>query len=954
MSKFTFIEEIAEHAAISPATFFTHGTRVLDEITANGYDFQDPNNPLINLMEISAIQVAGLMQKTDVVTRKRYPRLAQTLSDLYPHMTSEEFSGIWGSPIRNHIITLGLGYVQVGQYAVYNPVTGLNEIVIPRDTVFTGNGYSFTIHQPLIISVFPNGDIRVNFDSTVSSPILERETNLVDTRIGYFENTKFLLIDIPCDQLNIISANEPVTATRSWNVTAEIEDYFFYARGYYKEANGPWVEMQITHDTDSYDPVTPTMVIEVEDSIVRCSIPDVFIERGQVGALARVDIYTTKGETSIDLSGLEMSEWEVTWNDFSGLSVGYLAPLQEVTSRLIYSTQISNGGTNGQSFEEVRESVIYSDYGKRGAYTDEELVSALAKYGYQGSLRKDTLTDRVYIASRSVDTSASLALTGLSSGIGIVNEPVVFYTGRDDLTYAMSVHEKRATIFPNMLYREKAGSIAPLSDTEYAELQALSKAALVDELNANLYFYTPFHMVLDYSTPIFTARSYRMTSPTVAFRNLLATNNVLGFTTYSNDVTVSYSDSGYQLKVVAARPKAVSGFKLQLVFENVEGSTHYLTANESNVLTDTMEFVFDLGSTFEIDVNGSISVMAYNSSHVLEETVMSLSQVFRCIYLVETDTEQVSSFDDQYFRDAYSEILTAITLENMKVTFGQYLEGYSMQSRPLLQAPSYQRYLSDVPDVYLENVYEQDVAGTKVYYDEATDTISFNLLHAIGDPKLDENGDVIYLHRAGDPVRDPATNDFVQTKPASLSREVRFPLFDAKALLATNENIVAYRQTIPANVVDILTRDIATLQRKVISSTKLYFEPLATQQSAEVNISSSRAVNMRTALSFAVNYQLTVSAYDDNDFRKVLRTSTIATIAKVIGSNSFSISKLISELEKLAPNKVTSITVSNPIGDTGVAVIEEPLSSFSIKKVMRLEANGRLTIDDDVDITFTR
>ncbi|QAX96016.1 hypothetical protein [Vibrio phage vB_VmeM-Yong XC32] len=953
MSNYKYIDDLANHFAISPATTFTHGTRMLNDAIGGEVDIADPNNPFIGLLEINATQVAALMQRTDVSTRKRFAKLAQTLTDLYPHMSDEDFAGIFGSPNYQHVISVGLGKNQIIANAVADSGTGLRHIRIPRDTIFRADDLPFTIHQPIDISVYPNGELRAEFDSSVESPINRRQSNIIETNIGFWEGTEMFVMNIPCDQLDILSVAEPVTASTSWEQEVEIAGNFFYARGYYSSDNINWTEMHTTFDTNNFDPINPTMVVRVEDGLVRCFIPDVFIEEERVGAYARVDVYTTQGRINIDLSNSDSADWEAEWNDYSGLSAGYVAPLQNITSRIIFSTQVSTGGSDAMTFEEIKDRVIYNRFGKNGAYTGEELRQELRELGYESSLRKDTLTDRIYVASKRIDDAVLLSDTGLATGIGVISEPIAFYTGRTDLAYAMRKHTTRATILPAALYKEQSGGVSILSEAEKDALHALTPSALVDELNQNDYFYTPFYTVLDYTNTLFTSRAYWLSSPEVVYRNALVNNNALGFTASTTDVQVTHDTDKMSVKVTAARPKDVTGIHLQMTFKGDDEELYYVTQPATYLTDTTMEFTFEFGTTYDIDSSHNFNTTAKDKNHSTVDVRINLEQEFELFFIVETPTSTASSFDDKFYSGGYGTTVTAIAYENLKARFGRYLDGLFLSSRTLVQSATYELHLVDVPETYLENVYETDANGYKPYVDN-DGNITFNLLHAIGDPKLDGNGDPVYLHRAGDPKLNAATGDPIIANPEDYSREVRLPLLDARFLLATDESIVAYREALPARIYEYLSKDIAELRKSVLERTNLFYEPLTNQQSTLVKVADGREQSMRTALAFAIDFQLTVPAYENDAFRAALISSAKTTLATILSSNEIAMSVITSQLKALAPDNILNVTVSNPIGSTGYASIQEALSSFSIGKTMRLQPNGQTVIVDDVSVSFSK
>lgn len=952
-TRYKVAQTMASHLAYSPATIHMEAFEMLTDAMDDKYDVVDANNPFVQSGEMTATAVCGLMMRMDGAERKRYARLAQTMADLYPHMSDQDVVDIFATPVRNHLITLGLSAKQIRSLATYNDNTGLRHIHIPRDTVFNAEGYHFTIHQPIVITVWDNGDIQALFNADVESPILTRQVNTIAHRSASYEGVEYFVMDIPTDQLNVVSFSESLSGARKWTAEIEVEDSFFYARAYYTTDGSNWTEMHTVFDADIYDPTNPTMVIEVDDNIVKAHIPDIFITENMVGITARVDIYTTVGEASIDLSNVESGEWAATWNDFSNLSTGYVAPLENITSRLIYSTDSTSGGRDAKTFKEVKHAVLYQNYGKRGAYTEDELNEHYTSAGYTFSLRKDTLFNRVYVASRSLDDVLPLKATGLTTGVGVSNEAVTVYTKQADLSYGLVRNEDRCCLLPSLLYKEGDGVMVPLTDTEYNELLALDSSLLVEELNDSNYAFSPFHTVLDYSNAVFRARSYWLTNPQALYRNVSAQNAKLGYTITSSDVALELTEGGYQLTVTADQPSGVEVIYLQLTLRDRNDDLVYYSA-EGTVNPDaTVTFVFMLPTTFDITSDHEVDIIATDSSAATVTTRCSLSQSVNLIYIVPSASAHASGFDDKGYLGVYSETVTALTHETVTLEFGKYMNGLFLLPATQLKAATYQQYTVNVEKTYEESIYERDALGLVLYYD-ADGLPYFNQLHAAGDTVYDTDGNVVYLHEVGDYVLNAATGLPIQESDIDYLREIRMPLFDARFYFATNPYIETYREAIPEAVLGYLEGDIADYRPKILEGTQLYFEPLATQQRTEVQISEERTVTMRTALSFTVVFLASPAAYDNYEFREAMEAAAKAALLEAIGDGYFTMKEINTALNALGGDKIYNVTVTDPTGGTGYAKITEGLSSFSLAKTMTLKANGERTIVDDITFTWTK
>lgn len=943
---------LTNHLAISPTTIQQHALDMLGESIGGELDIVDPTSPYIGLLEMSSTQTSASMCRFDAGLRKLYPKLALNISDLTPHLSDDDVTDLFATPVRNHYVYLSFGLEQIKQYAIADDDGVLSHVYLPKDTTLKANGISFIFHQPIVITVYGTGEVKAKFDDTVSAPLSSRLGNVIDTRIARYEVTDFLEMAIPCDQLNVVSYSEPIISSSSWSMEVEFSDKFHYAQAYYTSDNITWYEMHTAMINDVYDSINPTMLIDVTDGILTARIPDIFVNEGKVGVTARVDIYTTQGELTISLGSLDATEWDITWNDFGGLHTGLLDPLQYITSRLIYSTQVSNGGDNGLAFTALRNSVIYGKGNKSAAYTEEELTVELANLGYGTSLRKDNLTDRIFTASKSADNATLLSATDLSTGIGVINQALTIYTGRTDLNKALIKSEKRSCLLPTALYKSFDGSVSILSDSEYSELHSLDADAFVAAMNENGYYYSPFHTVLDYSSAVFQVRSYWLTNSYEQYRNRVIENGNLVYTVETNTVTLEYTEDKYVLSVTATKPSTLIGLYLQLTVKDDRGNLFYLSSDETVIDSTTSSFNFVLETSFDFDTGHDFDLLMKNSQDVLDTIRVNIAQSFNLVY-VTTSADVTSTFDTLYSNDIYTNKVSGITLEETNLVFGKYMDGLSVGARTLLQSETYETYKNDVPDVYAVDIYEKDATG-RVYTLDDQGVPVFNRLHIAGEQKLDEEGELKYLHRAGDYVLDIATGEPTVLTPRDYSREVRIPLFDARFNYITDTAVVAYRESLPSYIFSYLENDILSLRETLFARTNLFFEPQSTMQYTTVKISEDAQDYINTALSFTLVFQLTATAYEDDFFRDTIIEKTKNLIVSELETGVFSYSNLIGQLNNLRGSGVLNVSCNNPIGSHGYAEITDPLSAFSIDKSMKLESNGLFSISDRISFSFEK
>jgi hypothetical protein len=984
------IKNLSEHLAISPASIGEYTLDKMQLALEGDIDINEPTSPFMQLVQANAVNTAACMLRNDTADRKRYPNLALTISELLPHLNSDDLVDIFSAPIRNHIVNLSLSTQELTEYAIQDDARGIKFLEVPADTQFTCSGYSFMFHQPIEIRITPSGYISAVFKDEYDSPLLQRVGNKISVNKYKLSGTEFFNMAIPCDQLAIQTYEDVITTGQPWSVSAIIDNKFTYARGWYYTTTGVWTEIDVKFDRTYYDINVPTMILELTGELLNASIPDIYISNGMVGTKARIDIYNTKGYSSINLSAQVSDDWEIDFSDYSDLSGSNDEPLFSVGTRVIFSTDKTTGGTDGMSFEEVRKQVIYGDGIKLGAYTAEELVAVLEKRGYRSVLRRDTITDRIYVASRTVDNPDTLPSTGLSSGVGVTNAICVFDEEATDLPLSMITNVGCSVIKPVALYKLTNSTATIMSDVNRLVIEGkveTDKDSLVEELNKGTYAWSSLHTVLDYNNPVFLVRQYHLTSPSYEYLSVEDNNWLMGYSVDTTDVSLElvsqstdntmvavndvspgfFSDvdltkrDKYTIKVHGVIPKGVDNLHAQLVYEYL-GEKFYLDSTVEQATETDVVFTFDLHTNLDIDTDDTFSIVM-KKLYLNEEAVVrvGLESELSIVYLAET--ENVLTYfdiDNLIEKSIYNEgKVSTINIDTIGVKFGDHFDGLFNYGRTLLRATEYQTHKTSKQAVWSKDVPLRD-ADQQIVYEvdrsELPNKVNISLLYEKGTPRVDAAGDPIWEYEEGDYILD-SDNKLIPVGGASNSelREVRFHLMDARFRYTTTDSVLDYIKEIPSTILSYLNKDVASLKKEMLERTELYYEPLATRSSAKViTEDNSDGFLAELAVEISVNFQLTKEGYLDESFKASLRTLAKSVIVAQLSTGVISTTTMTKNLYDLDRDKILTISITTPFGSDVHAYVKEDDGVFSLDKKLALQPNNTITISDTLSINFTK
>lgn len=907
----------------------------------------DTTNPLVALLGASANQAAGCAIQADALVRRVYPRLSKTQEDLYAHMSDEDYVGRFATPDQATLqVTLSVD--QIIQSAVIDSITGLPTLIIPADTRWTGSGYDFYQHHPVVIQLVEGGGLLVKLDTATHSTVLSKPaSNLIRTERQRIDGLDKIRLYIPVEQLRMESASQPISSSSGLNKVITHVDNFYYLRAWTTTNGNNWTEIHVTHDEQVYDPFQPTVIVTVLEGMIRVKLPEVYLTNGTSGSQIRLDLYTTKGETGFDLSTLASNDWGAVFADPNNRYGTFSGPLSAVTDLTINSVSLLQGGRAPLSFELLREKTTYGLKGKQTSVTDKELVTQLRVAGYNVSLIKNTVAGRVYLASRTLPSDATL---NVSAGIGVNCTPIIVDADRLDLPSSMIVNSDRTTIKPTALFESTSAGINILSDASADDIRGLDRIALVDRVNQSELYYTPFHYVLDASQSVFNARAYILDSPSHTSHSYEQNNTQIGYVVSTSTVSIALADTDYVVTVIADVPNGLAGLDLQVVYVNGTErlstlATRGAVANGQATFTFRLETTLDLDSEHKLTLNNLV-----DGASTIKDAITTLDTQLEFLYVAESLTQQVTAFDNKIAFGVLPGVYSGVAYEVAKVTLGTPMSGLFARARSLPHPPVYERYAADVVDTYRVTEYETRSDGS-IIFDLVGGKPTARILNAKGDPKLN-NGEPVVLHAKGDIRYNEDSGLPVILEARKYTREARFVLLDAKFLFGDTPDVIRYRNTIPRSIERYLEGDIADLRSRLIERTELYFEPTSTTQTATAKVDAGREIRVNTALRFDVTVYMSKAGVLDNALRVQVAASVRDIIRSVVQGTQVSLNDIRGKLVGLRTNDILDIIVADTLPGSGFVTITDDGSEFAVRSRVLPLTNAKLDIEDDINFTY--
>lgn len=952
-------------------SFLANPTRIqqtmvdhVEDVAEGRVKFVDPSNPVVATLEAASVISAAVVQRNDRNIRRLYPASAQTYDDLYYHMSDKDYMDRFAKPSQSKF-SLMFRKDEILAKMVEDVDTGYRKVVIPRNSYFTITETRFAIEYPIEIRQQTHGGLSIVYDTSETSPIQELSTNLVtwEERFNDDGNT-YIWLEFDTIQVSVESQLGDLNSSTRFSTDIALTDQYYYSRVYIRNDQGVWIEIPTTHSQQVYDIDQITAVLRYNENVLTVSIPEIYTANATNSRKIRIDVYETKGPLNILLNNYPNSAFTATWYAIDPVDQTiFTAPMTTLETSIIFSRSIAMGGRDGLSFAELKERLISNAVGTpKIPISNVQIEKELIDEGYEIVKNIDVITNRVYLATRDLPDPTNKALitpaaASIQTGLFTIEEAVKVSTVIDN--------GNAITITPETLYQNVNGRIVLVSTDRVNALMTMPIEVRAIEVNANNYFYSPFHYVLDHSAEQLAVRPYFLDKPEIQSKVFVGENQTTQLQVTTSSYRITKSPLGYKVRVETTSSdnfKAIEDYELyaQMSYKPM-GQRDY--AFQNGVLlgrTDNNEliFEFDLATNFNVTTANGLELTKFLQYTTDPKNLPAeLFHEFDIVYAT------TAILDSQYSPDAVDEALgmlllpttiKGITHERLRIRFGYFLERLWARGRSVITTAVYKRYTTDIPLLYTTNVYQRnpDDDSTIIWVDGQPTQI---LLHAKGDQVLDVNNQPIYQFREGDVMEDVNGSPIV-TDGRGMYRQVDFMLIEGAYWFATDSITTAYRDELTAVLVDWITLGLNTIQQKLLDQTRIYFYPKTTTGLVEVMVLDGVVTTIEAGQSFNLTLHLDKSVFKNDALKKQLKVNSISTISTELKKSLVSLSRTISDLITSYAGDVINVSIDGLGGNKNYQAITimNDTDRLSIRKRLVAQPDGFLVVEEAVELNYIR
>ena len=927
------------------------------------YSIVTASNPFIAGLEADVILSVAEINRHEAIQREIYPELATGDREIYRHMSDTDYLGRFGAP-GSAPFTLVLSKDEIKNNAIQVGDTGVKKIVIPKNSYITVAGVTFSFMYPLEIRVMSHGGLQLVWDVDIQHPLQQMTSNFVTWAERQTSSGETLIvIDFTLNQFKLVTDTNVITNLSGFNKTYIVDDNFWYCRAYTSSNGVNWTECLTTHSDQTFNEDELTVTLQLLEGKLNVSIPQIYISNGLASGQLRVDIYSTKGEYSMMLSDYAPEVYQKFWEDYDSTdSLKYSNPLSKLHYLMVFSDGSCEGGSNQLSFKQLKKRVVQGATQISLPVTPVSMESKLESLGYGFVSQVDNLGTRIFLATRALPNYTG---TSLNAGANCTIESLITSIGELAKYPTVADNGTRVTIRPETLFKFENGITELVGLAELAELNAATDEALANTVNTSAYMFTPFYYVVDRSDDRLELRGYHLNDPEIISRHFVYENDTAEIEVATGSYSIEKTESGYRLLILTKSGASYQALKdsqvhCQLAFKPIgEDSYAFMNGTLYGLSEKERVWSFDLTTNYDVtDVDG----LVLNSFHMFEndpsEFATLLSGKFRVYHMVSgytlptlVETELDAEINDWGLPND----VVPVVKEELGIRFGSALTNLWSNCRPLVGEEDYLRYDADIPALWERTEYVLDPAtGFPNIVLDAEGNQTLEVKHAKGSPVLDAGGNPVMAHQKGE-------IKYENGEPVVISRrglkcELELFFLEGVFHFTTHSTDLKYLKTVAKQLINYLEGDISELSKSMLEETHLYYHPRKTLGQTKVLIDDKTETYIPANLSFKVKFYLPATSYANSSVQSTLKTTAKKIINELVSQTNVSVSEINEAIrEALGVDKVpVDITMS---GDGSVLTnftLYDDSSYCSVKRVLKLNPNSVLQIEDDIDVSFVK
>lgn len=896
---------------------------VLSNLETDGnITLSSATNPFIMLLESTASLTSAVAMESRNIIRRKFPSLAQSMDDLYPHLTDNELTYIFATPSET-TLRFSLEVTKLKSYGSQG--SNYIETQIPSGTTITVHDYTFTIINPVLIRIYNKIETPYVEVLTSSDKLAYSDPSIINANKQYqivHGNTPipFISFDIPVKQVKIKTVTATINKSTGCTINVSLSDQYCASTVTVEgdSTGNKEIELEQTFSEDYLDPSTPKVYVSLGDNKVTFKIPDIYVRSGLLSGTVTVKVYETKGLINLPMKSFTPDIYTITYAKGQTTAESTIKS-QDVVVRAISSLV---GGRNALTLDELKKSVIEGTTGPLEVpITDYQIVRSGENLNYTISKVEDTITKRKYVASKSLPKPDKSTQIKAMPDV-FVNKVGVMY---DEIAsfFPDCVKTDMFLIKARSVFKENNGKLLLVPESELKSINNMDILNKIQHYKDYKYFYNPFTYIVDMSEETTKTRVYYLDNPSMY--NLRVMNKNLNITDINATIEkfgISRTDKGYEILIKLLGDTGYEKInknyvKLQLSIP-IDGNNNVYFFGEYSEQDSC--FHFDIETSDFITTEDKIQIL--NGESVIPTKLASLSTTIEVLcYLTDPNVKDIKGYLRENIMDTNND-KTSLFLDTINICFGKEIEYLWAETYSSYTDRQYKRYSSDVYKTYEENVYKLDVNGNIMFEKQNDSTIRAIILHNKGDQVLDEGGLPIKLHKEGDIILDEDGDPIIDVIPGVI-KYIDILMLEYEYMLVTSNEGMNLRSIIMSFFEEMLFTELPSLNKKLLEQTDIYYKANRSVNPVSITVNGNKYTvpfTVSPTITLYLDSGVTLSTSE----RDVYKTSIGNIINTHLNKSTIYINDIKNDIKNAINVGISGVKIENlsPV-DTEVIVVND-------------------------------
>ena len=921
------------------------------ESTNGEFFISEPTNPFVNLLEAAAVIGSNSMVGSDSVSRRLYPNLANTPDELMHHISDDELANMFSVPSEANIVFY-LNVKDLKSMGFRPADSNYVETVLPIGTEVSVTGITFSLLNDILVRIYDSGIVFAE-QLLSSEDITVNNLGVLPSGIVSFQDgVPWIVIETTLKQVKRHTITKSITTAEGFNEKVIIEDQYFASRiGYKNETtNNKYLPIPKTHSKDYITANTPTVQVSLGGNEIGFKIPDVYLVNGYITGSIELIIYETKGSLYLPINKYKMEEFNVNVPTISNTTAG--STIGNMTI-LASSRDIVDGGSNGYTLDQIKESIIKNTLGDIDLpLTTYQLKKTGEFEGFEILKSLDVATKRTYVANK--------VLPDLKTDLIYAKPDIYFNTYRLILDQVSEipnavVNGDYVMIPGNTLFKEENGVISVVTAAERSYIDSLGNGAKVTYFSNNRLFFNPFYYVTDINSLNKTeSRIYDLDNPSMRDIKITGKNTNLIERVNTSQYGIYKTDTGYRVTISLVGNSEFNASTLSLVRGQLSlplyGGTEAHFKGEYNAVTNLIHF--DIDTNLFIDDSNRLFIS--NGVTTISNTLTDLLTTGK-IYLYTLDPTIVDN--TKYLISSIVDVTstpTVFSVETITIEFGKHAKYIWDSLYNTYTTRKYLTYENDVPAYYEEDVYQLDPATGSIVTATEVDgviTLSSVLLHNKGDIKLDTDGTPILLHRRGDIVLD---SDGVPTidKVSGVIRNLDIMMLEYEFSVANTTVYKNYLNTVLDTIRNWVFVSTEKINVKLLENTTVKFKSYRTSEPVTL-LSNNTNINVPYVVKPVVTIYTTAEAIIGYEL-ELLHTTVGTILHKHLDNRLINLVNIKNEIMDKTDVGIVGVKITGLDGGIGSEIFDvvSVARRLALRKTLVITDNNELVVNYAIDFNI--